>query len=416
MRRVATLDGTLRMLNGRFLWCSDPSFAYGVLRFDFLWYEFRYTDPHTLALSKEFYFIPECELPELFYTSLDMHHRLDPVAFGDFHSIMDMEGSWVDFVFRIVQQYPQPRKTSRPSRSSGLITGVGPTVSKLQPQDIRAPGQKLNWFAHKYYTTVMTQCALQKSGLLTVLSPTHPMADFAYSRYRWSEAEQVAFLSRKKPPSTLSHLTPLTPVVLVHIYSKARAGTSRGPILTPAEFQRLDGHGACRLLFFDMFGVEGRDVSSPLIAIPSDDISVPTEDRNRYKANNEKNTRIEYMTRSPLLSQHIHTQHALADYTLSTPGPMIFERPDTTTQWADVWQLLNSCSGTQGFLYPAGTQRSPEKFRVTIQEVHQALADQHASIEFRRQLLDQVDILGDGYGDLGDNDNSVQQDEDVVES
>ncbi|KAI4663936.1 uncharacterized protein J4E79_003436 [Alternaria viburni] len=350
-------------------------------RFDFLWYEFRYTESSTKVLSKEFYFIPECELSDTLYTSLELHVTLDKDRFRHFHSSMDVQGDWRPSRPQVLEDYSQ---TPTPDRK----------VNSVRPRDSK-------WFSRKFFHGVMTQCALRRKGLLVVLSPQFPMPNFAFCRYQWTQDDAETYLRTKIPPLSLSDLGPSTPVVLTYAITKYKAGSSRGPILTPFEFKRLDAWTECQVLFFDMFGRDGKDILGPLIAIPSDDVSISEEHRQKYKVDLGKSTRTDYLSRSPLLAQQLHTRYTLADYTLSTLGPMIFEETAPQSQWSDVWELLDACSGVASFAFPPGAIREPHKFRVTIQDLHQRLADYHASVE-GRQLLAAHPIDGSQVGDEED--------------
>ena len=337
-------------------------------------------------MVKEFYFVPEKQLPDTFYTSMDMYATLDCIPLHDhYRCAMDMDSNWVEHVYRIVQDTPHPRQASRPQRPLRTRSQVDATVRPTVPE--RLP-RELSCFAEKYFRNVMIQCALRRSGLLFVLAREHPTADFGYCRYQWSEREKEVFLLSNQPPRTISHLPMSTPVVPTLVYAKHRAGSSRGPILTPSEFKRLDACNAGRLLFFDMFGLEGHDVCSPVVAIPSEDISISSVDRDRYWTNLAKHKRNEYMARSPLLAQQIHRPNAVTDYILCATGPLIFERSSGHTQWADIWELLHACSDVNGFSHPPGSQRLPEQFRVTVRQLHQSLADYHATIEVRQAFAE----------------------------
>jgi len=246
---------------------------------------------------------------------------------------------------------------------------------------------------------IMEHCARQGSGLLVVLACQHPMADFAYCRYTWTWEEQEAFSTLKHPPHTISTLPCATPVVLVNAYTKAKAMTSRGPSFSPHEFNRLDQCAIASLLVFDMFGVEGIDIHGPLVAVPSNDVSFSIEERMLYLENLGKDTKKHFYDRAPLLSRQLHTGCIIADYTLSTSGPLIFEDNDGSLLWSEVWDLCNALIGRDEFTHPHGIVRTPATYQTTVQALHQSLADLHATVESESLLLPVNEELNDDQGD-----------------
>jgi hypothetical protein len=163
------------------------------------------------------------------------------------------------------------------------------------------------------------------------------------------------------------------------MYTKFREITSRGPYLTTAEFQRLNEDSQHRLLIFDIFGKDGYDLYSPLLAVPSDDIS-PTQDQIAlYKLNSAKNKDTEFENRVPLLTELLHTGLIPTDYVISTGGPLVFE--NDANPWGALWELLNKFSGVSQFAYPADNHcRYPNRYRVTLRELHQCLVNKYARI------------------------------------
>ncbi|KAI8936981.1 hypothetical protein NX059_006208 [Plenodomus lindquistii] len=130
-----------------------------------------------------------------------------------------------------------------------------------------------------------------------------------------------------------------------------------------------------------MFGEEGREVVDPLVGIPSDDISISSDTHDRYYHNFGKDSMKEFMNRSPLLSSQIHTGYNLADYTLSSSGPMVFAQSRNEELWAQVRDLMHSFITREKFSYPCVLSRNRDRSLVTLRDVHQRLVDQHAVTE-----------------------------------
>jgi hypothetical protein len=309
---------------------------------------------------------------------------------------MGMEGDWVKRVYAIICAYPEPRALSRTYRPAQKHHNR--PALHLQHQ---AETQDLS-FPNKFFMTIMKQCALNGRGLLIVLARQHPMADYAYCRYTWTPRERQAFLERGVPPATISDLPAAASVILVHIYTKSKAMTSRGPSFSPPEFVRLDGCRVNRLLIFDMLGAEGSDIFGPLTVVPSDDVSVSSGERAFYIENLRKDKK-QFSDRVPLLAQQIHTAYIIPDYTLSASGPMILEEATSNTQWTGVWLLLHKFSGVDEFTFPHACPRLPARYRVTVQQLHQSLADFHASIEDDALMLSEAAKGSSGGDDEDDN-------------
>jgi len=334
-------------------------------------------------------------LPDRFFTSTELYDELDAATFDSYSLCMALDGKWVESVYSIVASHPNPRQIGpRPVRT---VQSPESTEAPEEPSPIKQEhvSTEKGWFFDKFFDTIMTQCALRRSGLLFVLPREHSLGDFAYCRYIWTADDQEDYLDRKIPPLTISDLPPSVPVVPMLAFTKNRAGTSRGPILSPSEFHRINQSDQCRLLLFDMFGIEGRNLFGPLTIIPTDDVSISSKDRTHYEDSFRKDNHLEFMERSPLLSQQLHTGYAITDYTLSALGPIVLSNVRPQDQWKDVWHLLEACSRDTPFFHPPGFQRSPYRFQLPLHEVHQLLVDRHASIEhealYKASLVEQVE-------------------------
>jgi hypothetical protein len=319
-------------------------------------------------------------LPEEFYVTETKESSFDRAEFKPYWIHMDQSGQWAKRVYEIIQQTRCPR-----------LEGTRPSRQHIAADKIPRPAPNLGKFRRFYedlFYTVMTQCATRCSGLLIVLSRGHPQGDLAYCRYSWTTEEQRLFLEDKTLPCTIDGLPPTTPLVPFHVYTRSSEVTSRGPNLTTAEFQRLNEDPHRRLLIFDLFGADGHNSYSPLLVIPSDDIS-PTHDQVAlYRLNSAKHKVGDFQDRVPLLAELLHTGLIPTDYIISASGPLLFETD--ADPWGELWVLLNKFTGVDEFTYPNGNYcRRPREYRVTVQELHQRLADKHMQVS--------VDQSASGY-------------------
>ena len=86
-------------------------------RFDFLWFQFTFSKgpPETQVV---FFFIPERELPDEFFTSTEKEANFELYPhFQKYKIIMDEDGDWLQAVARVMKDNPHPRKKGdRPAR------------------------------------------------------------------------------------------------------------------------------------------------------------------------------------------------------------------------------------------------------------------------------------------------------------
>jgi hypothetical protein len=371
-------------------------------RFDYFFYQFTFSDGPGNEPTKDFYFLPEIVIPDDFYRSMaiDADFRLE--SFDPYRLKMDRDGNWVQKVYNIIVATPNPRKPGiRPSRH------LDPTQTmQLRMEEDKEPDEQqhaeshiekpqlrdLPWFCPKFFTAVMEQCASRLSGLLVVLSRDHPMGDFAFCRYRWTPEEVHAYYAYKKPPCTISTLPADTPAVPLHIFTKNKEGTFRGPSISAREFRRLNSCRNPRLLVFDMFSLEGRDIFGPLLVIPSEDMQPTAEQRTLYKENLQTDHSHEREERGYLIAEQLHTRCLTTDYTTSATGPMVFE---PNNHWDEMWELLYKFTGVDTFLHPhcLGLNRYPGHYRVTVQELHQRLVEEHAVMEHVAESIVRIEEI-----------------------
>ncbi|KAL1599743.1 hypothetical protein SLS60_007547 [Paraconiothyrium brasiliense] len=101
----------------------------------------------------------------------------------------------------------------------------------------------------------------------------------------------------------------------------------------------------------------------------------------RLEQKTYRETGEEFTDRVPRLAEQLHTRSAIADYTVAACGPMIFE--PNNDAWAEVWALLDKFSGSGTFHFPETMPRQAERYQLSVQELHQHLADEYEELEGR---------------------------------
>lgn len=348
-----------------------------------------------------FFFLPERVLPDRFYTTRETKESFANAGFDDYWLRMDPAGEWVQKVCYIIRANPEPRRPGgRPLRATPskldeeqkeeAEEGEGQGGEEDENEAGEAPADEtpagaaplprdLGWFYQQFFTSIMDCCAQRMSGLLVLLARDHPVGDFAYCRYHWTQLQQETYMETGWPPSTLHHLPSRTPLVPISTFARQRVGTMRGPSLTAAEARRLSSSAAPRLLCFDLFGAMGKDVRCPVLIVPSDDISHTSTQREKYENVLATNKRDEFTERVPRLAEQLHVPSAIADYTLAARGPLLFE-PDSNA-WMEVWTLLERFAGSGTFNFPGAAQRHAERYQLSVRELHQHLADDCEQLE-----------------------------------
>lgn len=151
------------------------------------------------------------------------------------------------------------------------------------------------------------------------------MGDFAFYRYQWTEQERQAFFLSQRPPQTISDLPSGAPMIGVYTYAHNRESTSQGPALSSPQFRRVNSCRLSRILIFDLFGPNGRDLFGPLLAVPSNNISPTQWQLDLHLLNLKKNKHKERTDRVPLISQLLHSGRAVTDYTISAYRPLFYD-------------------------------------------------------------------------------------------
>ena len=357
-------------------WCvADPDDS----RFDYLLYEFQLS---TQGIAETFcFFLPEKILPDRFYRTKAIIDSFGDAEFKPYWILMDAEGKWVEKMYAIIEQNPTPRRSGQRPRRPWTVVRDEAQLDRDHiegiPDDTRPDSEptELDWFHETFFRTIMHQCACRQSGVLVVLARGHPMGDFAYCRYRWTELERDTYLSRLRPPCTVSSLAAHVPLLTISLFARRRVGTLRGPSLSAVEVRRLASESCRRILCFDLFGEMGRESCCPLAIVPSDDISHTQDQRAIYEKALGVNHHDAFGPRVPLVSEQLHSGYTIADYTIAGIGPMILGDAGNRERWSEIWRLLDSFSGTTDFSFPEGRVRDPHAYQVTVREMHQRYVD-----------------------------------------
>ncbi|CAO2652463.1 Nn.00g007460.m01.CDS01 [Neocucurbitaria sp. VM-36] len=298
-------------------------------QFDYLFYQFDYQD-HQKTAWTQFFFLPESVIPDMFYLTEAKEADFSRDEFKPYWFEMDMGGRWVQQV--ALRGF------------KGLLLSF----------PVRTP-----------------------SGTTVTAGTSGPLR----SRKHFSRMSAFLVPSLNSPKTTT--------VVPFIVYTKNRESTSRGPTLTAAEFERLDTCPQGRLLVFDLFGQDGSEVYSPLLVIPSHDLSSTEEQCTLFESNRGKDKDEEFEGRVPLLAELLHTGLNPMDYAISAGGPNLFE--SGMNPWGELWALLDQASGIDDFVYPHASSypRRPSEYRVTLQELHQQLVDRHALVDIEPSMYEQ---------------------------
>ena len=96
-------------------------------RFDFLFYQFEFSEGYNRRPRMECFFLPERVLPDSFYTTLANYESFERDEFRPYRFVMDYAGQWVNKMLAIVHTNPEPRQVRpRPLRSA-LSFNLGDT-------------------------------------------------------------------------------------------------------------------------------------------------------------------------------------------------------------------------------------------------------------------------------------------------
>ncbi|KAK5742333.1 hypothetical protein LTR17_003345 [Elasticomyces elasticus] len=230
-------------------------------RLDFLFYQFQFSDG-----TETFFFIPECELPDYLYTTLDKEADFSEFR-SHFYFSMTEDPQWIRSVLDIVRRYPQPRREGhRPIRQLSSSLQTKPDGLSLDSEDTAGPSIDRNTLAHgrhtystvlnkcqqQFYKQIMQQFARDKYGVLIVLAHKHQVGDLGYCSYVWTAEERHRYLIDETPPVTIDYLSGYTSVVPFCYFTRALEISHAGPAIRTAPFRRLDGFEGQRLLIYNL--------------------------------------------------------------------------------------------------------------------------------------------------------------------
>jgi hypothetical protein len=74
----------------------------------------------------EFFFLPEREIPDIFFSTLTIEESFERPNFIKYRIRMDKDGEWVRRILQIIHDNPYPRQaTPRPSRPTTVLKALG---------------------------------------------------------------------------------------------------------------------------------------------------------------------------------------------------------------------------------------------------------------------------------------------------
>lgn len=211
---------------------------------------------------------------------------------------------------------------------------------------------------------------VRKSGLLVVFSNNHPVCDFGFCRYSWTEEESKLYLRLGKPPCVAHELHAPVPVVPICYYTQQAETTFEGPSVSSSQFRRLDCCSIPRLILWNLFGPDALGNELPVV-IPSTDVSVTPRQKTVLKSNLQRASE-EFAKPTPTLSALLHSGLFASEYRPTVGGPEAFG----TSAWASLWRLLDGFTLPIPFEHPHGFLRQPEVYRTPLRVLHQRLAEE----------------------------------------
>jgi hypothetical protein len=144
-------------------------------RFDFLFYQFSFSNRPDPQPHIEFFFIPEWEIPDIFYETLSVEESFERLNFAKYRIVMDKNGDWVRRMLQTILENPQPRQAApRPLRLAYIQDVLDTTTlsvdSTAHVSESCVPATQQSHGRHLYkeimthshrqfYDNVMRQCA-----------------------------------------------------------------------------------------------------------------------------------------------------------------------------------------------------------------------------------------------------------------
>lgn len=134
-----------------------------MIRFDYLWYEFEFSQGFISsgvkrAPRREFFFLPERVLPDCFYTTKSVEDTFERADFRPYRILRDNKGQWIEKVLSIIRDTPNPRSsTTRPTRSatSQSITDGNTLDAVIAMNSLKPQKSSVKKFGKQLYTEVL---------------------------------------------------------------------------------------------------------------------------------------------------------------------------------------------------------------------------------------------------------------------
>ena len=209
-----------------------------------------------------------------------------------------------------------------------------------------------------------------------LLSRNHPVGDFGYCSYQWTDIDRDAYDELGIIPLLQHDLPAETPVVVACHYARYLPNWARGPRITAAEFRRLDATSLRRLLVWDIGAVDTTTTAPLLAVVPSEDIKPTKEQRATFTTNlSKKKSEGEWATSTPSVSDLLGTDLILSEY-VHHAGPLAYAK---STDWAPIWAVFDKYATMAVAEHPAGRVRDCTTYRHTLQTIHQRLVREHIS-------------------------------------
>lgn len=201
-----------------------------------------------------------------------------------------------------------------------------------------------------------------------VLPRSHPLGDFGFCLYQWSDEERQRHQEIPVPPRFIHNLPADTPFVPFSIFTRDLECDWQGPSLRAAKFRRLNACLEQKLLFIDLFGTDELEQARPFAVVPSEDIQPTEEQRDVFKRNLAL-PRGEFPHRTPSIHFLLSTGRNLADYCVGDNGPLVYGGYD----WSKIWALLHSFCTSGVVEHPAGHVRAPHLYRHPLRTVYKLM-------------------------------------------
>lgn len=201
---------------------------------------------------------------------------------------------------------------------------------------------------------------------MIVLPTRHPLGDYAFCRYQWTQHERDQYLLDGITPRAIHHLPPHTPLVALHIITRDLECDWQGPSIRAATFRRLNSCSERRLVIVDVFGSDEELQARPLAVVPSEDIQ-PTELQRDVYRNNLSLTPDDFPERAPSIHFLLGSGLTLSDYTVGPTGPLVYD----AFEWASIWSLLLQFTTQNIVQHPTGRDRQASLYRHALRKVHE---------------------------------------------